>query len=195
MSDALHEPGLPPLQGVGLAVFVTSVALVALSTLVVGLRVYIRWLEKSIWWDDALMLSGLVSYLPTQSNDRLTTLTICVIDLIHRRRLPFLQSDTCRPRPPKHISNTGPADRGEDVHDDMDDRLHGVSRLGQELHLHDHAAAHCVHEAHPLLSPRPAVLLCCQLFHFVRGDIGPVPPGRGELGPPTIRRRQSLVWE
>ncbi|KAI2627743.1 hypothetical protein GGR54DRAFT_430179 [Hypoxylon sp. NC1633] len=70
MSDKLNSQydiagadGLPSLHGIGLAVFITSIVLAVISTLVVCLRVFIRWYEKSFWWDDGLMFGGLIMYI------------------------------------------------------------------------------------------------------------------------------------
>ncbi|KAL7619640.1 hypothetical protein AAE478_010181 [Parahypoxylon ruwenzoriense] len=58
-----HAGGAVALQGIGLAIFVTSVVLASVSAIVVSLRVYVRWFEASIWWDDGLMFAGLVLYV------------------------------------------------------------------------------------------------------------------------------------
>ncbi|KAI1459611.1 hypothetical protein F4805DRAFT_47782 [Annulohypoxylon moriforme] len=52
----------PPIVGVKLAIYVTSVFFIAVSVVVVSLRVYVRWNEKSFWWDDATMSAALIIY-------------------------------------------------------------------------------------------------------------------------------------
>ncbi|KAI1210079.1 uncharacterized protein F4807DRAFT_467230 [Annulohypoxylon truncatum] len=52
----------PPIIGVKMAIFITSVIFIIISVVVVCLRVYVRWTEKSFWWDDATMFAALIIY-------------------------------------------------------------------------------------------------------------------------------------
>ncbi|KAI1086592.1 hypothetical protein F5B19DRAFT_501184 [Rostrohypoxylon terebratum] len=52
----------PPIEGVGLAIIVTSVIFIPISIVVVLLRVCVRWTEKLFWWDDATMFVALLVY-------------------------------------------------------------------------------------------------------------------------------------
>ncbi|KAI1372056.1 hypothetical protein F4677DRAFT_273603 [Hypoxylon crocopeplum] len=58
----MENPSLPPMHGIGLALFIISIVLLVISVAVVCLRVYIRWFEGSFWWDDGLMFGGLIMY-------------------------------------------------------------------------------------------------------------------------------------
>ncbi|OTA98777.1 hypothetical protein M426DRAFT_325725 [Hypoxylon sp. CI-4A] len=51
-----------PKEGIRLGIYITSAVLVILSVVVVALRVYVRWFEKTFWWDDGLMLGGLLCF-------------------------------------------------------------------------------------------------------------------------------------
>ncbi|KAI0886610.1 uncharacterized protein GGS22DRAFT_199015 [Annulohypoxylon maeteangense] len=45
-----------------MAIFVTSILFIFISAVVVSLRVYVRWTEKSFWWDDGTMFAALIIY-------------------------------------------------------------------------------------------------------------------------------------
>jgi hypothetical protein len=49
------------LKGTGLAIVATSLVCVVISTIIVGLRSYLRTYERVFGWDDGLMIGGLVS--------------------------------------------------------------------------------------------------------------------------------------
>ncbi|OTA76412.1 hypothetical protein M434DRAFT_38854 [Hypoxylon sp. CO27-5] len=59
----MDETNTAPIHGIGLAIIVTSILFGVISAVVVCLRVYVRWFEKSIWWDDRLMFGGLILYI------------------------------------------------------------------------------------------------------------------------------------
>ncbi|KAI0835894.1 hypothetical protein F5Y06DRAFT_305521 [Hypoxylon sp. FL0890] len=59
----MDDTSMPPIEGVGLSIVVTSGLFALISSLVVCLRVYVRWFEKSFWWDDGMMFSGLLFYI------------------------------------------------------------------------------------------------------------------------------------
>ncbi|KAI0891987.1 hypothetical protein F4806DRAFT_289975 [Annulohypoxylon nitens] len=52
----------PPVEGVKLAIITTSVIFILIAIVVVFLRVWVRWTEKSFWWDDATMFAALLVY-------------------------------------------------------------------------------------------------------------------------------------
>ncbi|KAI2466166.1 hypothetical protein F4781DRAFT_363969 [Annulohypoxylon bovei var. microspora] len=52
----------PPVEGVKLAIFITSILFALITVVVVCLRVYVRWTEKTLWWDDATMFAALIIY-------------------------------------------------------------------------------------------------------------------------------------
>lgn len=51
---------LSPLEGTGLAITVVSIVCGAISLMVVALRAYVRLGERTLGWDDGLMMSGVV---------------------------------------------------------------------------------------------------------------------------------------
>ncbi|KAI1139289.1 hypothetical protein F5Y05DRAFT_381403 [Hypoxylon sp. FL0543] len=59
----MDETSMPPIRGVGRAILITSIVFSFISAAVVCLRVYVRWFEKSIWWDDGTMFGGLLLYI------------------------------------------------------------------------------------------------------------------------------------
>ncbi|KAI1103719.1 hypothetical protein F4804DRAFT_218659 [Jackrogersella minutella] len=59
----MDEANRVPFQPITLAIYIISIIFTITSTVVVCLRVYIRWIEKSIWWDDGMMFGGLMIYI------------------------------------------------------------------------------------------------------------------------------------
>ncbi|ROW07791.1 hypothetical protein VMCG_03345 [Cytospora schulzeri] len=52
-----------PLGGLAQAIFIVSIVCLVLSTISVGLRIYVRVSEETFGWDDGLILAGLVVYM------------------------------------------------------------------------------------------------------------------------------------
>ncbi|KAI5863843.1 hypothetical protein GGS23DRAFT_620677 [Durotheca rogersii] len=61
--DSRFDRELAPLQGLALVVFASSAVFGTISIVVVCLRVYVRWHEGSIWWDDGLMFGSMLLYV------------------------------------------------------------------------------------------------------------------------------------
>ncbi|KAI1385678.1 uncharacterized protein F4822DRAFT_351166 [Hypoxylon trugodes] len=59
----MDNANLPPMHGMGVAIYLISLIFVAFSVATVGLRTYVRWSEKLLWWDDGLMLLGLIVFV------------------------------------------------------------------------------------------------------------------------------------
>ncbi|KAI6081956.1 hypothetical protein F4821DRAFT_274538 [Hypoxylon rubiginosum] len=55
-------PASHPVEGLSLGIFYTSIILAVFSTLVVFIRIYVRWSERIFWWDDGMMAVGLLLF-------------------------------------------------------------------------------------------------------------------------------------
>ncbi|KAI1773183.1 hypothetical protein F4818DRAFT_119851 [Hypoxylon cercidicola] len=60
---AMEDVGLQPTDGLPLGIFSTSIIFAIFSTSVVLIRVYVRWADRAFWWDDWMMVIGLILFL------------------------------------------------------------------------------------------------------------------------------------
>ncbi|KAI0179848.1 hypothetical protein GGR52DRAFT_528625 [Hypoxylon sp. FL1284] len=59
----MEDARWPPTPGLPMGIFLSSIVLAGLSALFVLVRVYVRLSERAFWWDDGVMVIGLILFL------------------------------------------------------------------------------------------------------------------------------------